>query len=101
MNDCIFCQIVANQVPASIVFEDEMVMAFMDIRPVTKGHLLVVPREHCPYLGDVPSEVAARIFTVAQHLAAAIRKSTLKSEGINLFYADGEAAFQEVFHSHL
>lgn len=98
---CIFCEIVAGKAPASHVYTDELVAAFMTIGPVTEGHLLVVPREHLPYLCDLPEETASRMFLVAQKLAAAIRRSALRSDGINLFYADGEAAFQEVFHGHL
>jgi len=98
---CIFCSIVAREAPASFVHEDEELVAFMDINPVTPGHLLVVPRAHLPALADVPDTVAARMFTVAQRLAAALRSTELLTEGINLFYADGAAAFQSVFHSHL
>jgi diadenosine tetraphosphate (Ap4A) HIT family hydrolase len=101
MNDCIFCAIVSKDAEASIVYEDERVLAFMDHQPVTTGHLLVIPREHLAQLGDVPAELAAHVFTVAQRLAAALRQSGLPCEGINLFLADGEAAFHEVFHAHL
>jgi histidine triad (HIT) family protein len=98
---CVFCAIVAGRAEASFVHEDEQVVAFMDINPVTPGHLLVVPRQHLPALADVPPHLAARVFTVAQALASAIRASDLRSDGINLFYADGRAALQEVFHAHL
>lgn len=100
-NDCIFCSIVSGSVPSSIVYEDEYVLAFMDISPVNQGHLLVIPKNHYAYLSEVPEEIAARMFTIGQKLAKAIRMSGLKCEGINFFLADGEAAFQEVFHSHL
>lgn len=98
---CIFCQIISGGAEASFVFEDDVVVAFMDYQPVTPGHLLVVPREHLPYLADIPPETAAHMFRVGQQLAAALRGSGLPCEGVNLFYADGEAAFQEVFHGHL
>lgn len=98
---CVFCAIVAGRADASFVHEDQRVVAFMDINPVTPGHLLVVPRQHLPALADVPPPLAAEMFTVAQRLAAAIRASDLRSDGINLFYADGKAALQEVFHAHL
>jgi histidine triad (HIT) family protein len=99
--NCVFCAIIAERAEASFVHRDEVVVAFMDINPVTPGHILVVPREHLPALNDVPRSVGARMFTVAQQLAAALRASDLRSDGINLFYADGKAALQEVFHAHL
>ncbi len=98
---CIFCDIIAGNAEASFVYEDELVVSFLDISPVTAGHLLVVPREHMPHLADITEDVGARMFSVALRLAAALRESGLPCEGINLFHADGEVAFQEVFHSHL
>ena len=76
-------------------------MAFMDVQPVTPGHLLVIPIEHATGLADLRPAVGAHLFAVAQRLAAAIRHSGLKADGINFFLADGEAAGQEVFHVHL
>lgn len=99
--DCIFCSIVAGEAPASIVHESDRVMAFMDINPVTPGHLLVVPKAHAADLGDVEPEDTAEMMVTAQALDTAIRRSSIRSDGVNLFYADGEAAGQEVFHAHL
>lgn len=99
--DCIFCAIVAGSAPASIVYDDADLLAFMDIRPVTPGHLLIIPKRHAPYLADLDEATGGRMFTVAMQLAQALRASGLRCEGINLFLADGEAAFQEVFHTHL
>jgi histidine triad (HIT) family protein len=99
--DCIFCAIVAGSAPASIVHNDADLLAFMDIRPVTPGHLLIVPKRHAPHLADLDEATGAQMFTVAMRLARAVRASGLGCEGINLFLADGEAAFQEVFHTHL
>jgi histidine triad (HIT) family protein len=99
--DCIFCAIVAGSAPASIVYEDADLLVFMDIRPVTPGHLLVIPKRHAPYLADLDETTGARMFTVAMRLAQALRASGIRCEGINLFLADGEAALQEVFHTHL
>jgi histidine triad (HIT) family protein len=73
----------------------------MDIRPVTPGHLLVIAKRHAPYLADLDEATGARMFMVAMRLAKALRASGLRCEGINLFLADREAAFQEVFHTHL
>jgi histidine triad (HIT) family protein len=100
-DDCIFCAIVAGSAPASVVYEDADLLAFMDIRPVSPGHLLIIPKRHAPYLADLDEATGARMFTVAMRLAQALRASGLRCEGINLFLADGEAAFQEVFHTHL
>ena len=101
MNDCIFCRIVAGEAPASVVHRDERCLAFMDIRPVNPGHLLVVPLRHAPHLADTDGETAAHLMRVAHRLAAALRASGLRCEGVNLFLADGAAAMQEVFHVHL
>ena len=99
--DCIFCAIVAGSAPASIVYDDANLLAFMDFRPVTPGHLLIIPKRHAPCLADLDEATGARMFTVAMRLAQALRASGLRCEGINLFLADGAAAFQEVFHTHL
>jgi histidine triad (HIT) family protein len=99
--DCVFCAIVDDRAPASMVYEDEDVIAFLDINPVTPGHLLVVPRKHLPMLADVDEVLAGHLFNVAQRLAAALRASDVRADGINLFYADGKAALQEIFHAHL
>jgi histidine triad (HIT) family protein len=74
----------------------------MDIQPINPGHLLVVPNQHASSLADLPEEVGAHMFSVAQRLAIALRKSdALRCEGVNLFIADGAAAGQEVFHVHI
>lgn len=101
MSDCIFCAIVRGQALASIVYRDDLCTAFLDIQPVNPEHLLVVPNDHAPYLADLPPITGGRLFQVAQQLAAALRRSGLHCEGVNLFLADGEAAMQEVFHVHL
>ncbi|MFQ6013018.1 MAG: HIT family protein [Thermoplasmata archaeon] len=99
--DCAFCAIVAGQAPGSFAYEDDRVVALMDIRPVNPGHLMVIPREHAPYLADMDEETGGHLFRVAMRLAQSLRASGLRCEGVNLFLADGEAAFQEVPHLHL
>lgn len=99
--DCIFCKLLAGESEASFVYRDDSCAAFMDIQPVNPGHLLVVPNRHAPYLADLAEEEGAQIFRVARRLAAALRGSGVKCEGVNFFLADGEAAMQEVFHVHL
>ncbi|HEX4469356.1 MAG TPA: HIT domain-containing protein, partial [Gemmatimonadaceae bacterium] len=101
MSDCIFCRILAGELPASFVYRDEQCAAFMDIRPVNAGHLLVVPVRHAAYLADLDGNIAAELMRVGHAAAAALRASGLPCEGINLFLADGEAAMQEIFHVHL
>jgi diadenosine tetraphosphate (Ap4A) HIT family hydrolase len=98
---CIFCQIVAGDADVTLLYEDDSLVVFLDINPVTPGHTLVVPRAHMPALSDVDPRTGAHMFNVAQRMAKALRASGLRCEGVNLFYADGEAAFQEVFHAHL
>ncbi len=99
--DCVFCAIVAGQAPASRIYEDDLVLAFLDIQPVNPGHTLVIPKAHYPSLAALDPEAGAPLFRVAQRIAAALRASGLPSEGVNFFLADGEAAFQDVFHVHL
>ena len=100
-DDCVFCGILAGALPVSWVHRDERVVAFMDIRPVNPGHLLVVPRAHAPGLADVEPETAGHMMRVGQRLAAGLRASGLRCEGVDLFLADGVAAGQEVLHAHL
>jgi len=102
MNECIFCRIVAGEAPSSVVLRDELMTAFLDIRPVTPGHLLVVPNAHVVFVQDLPDATAAHLFEVARRLARALRSTgALRADGINFFAADGEAAGQEVPHAHL
>jgi histidine triad (HIT) family protein len=101
MNDCIFCEILAGQSPVSMVYQDEYCTAFMDIQPVNPGHILVIPNRHASVLADLDEATGGHMFQIAQRLARALRQSGVRCEGVNLFLADGEAAFQEVFHVHL
>ena len=101
MTACIFCQIVEGTLPSSKVYEDEICLAFMDIQPVNPGHMLLAPKMHFADLTDLPVNIGAHLFQVAQRIALTLPKTTLKSEGVDLFLADGEAAGQEIFHVHL
>jgi histidine triad (HIT) family protein len=98
---CVFCDIVAGHAPASILFQDERTITFLDHRPVTPGHMLVVPRRHAAFLADLDPEDGAQLFRVGLRGAAALRASSLRCEGVNFHLADGEVAGQEVFHVHL
>jgi histidine triad (HIT) family protein len=99
-SDCIFCAIVRKESPASLTYEDDTVIAFMDIQPITHGHMLVVPREHAVLMQDVDDTVAMRAFKVARRMAALARQ-TLGATGVNLLVMDGEVAFQDVPHFHV
>lgn len=101
LTGCVFCKIVDGALPSSRLVDSPRVLAFLDIDPVTPGHALVIPKEHLPDLADLTDDLAGEMLAVARQVAAALRRTALRCEGINLFYADGEAAFQEVFHSHL
>jgi histidine triad (HIT) family protein len=101
VDPCVFCAIVEGTAEASFVYRDDRVAAFLDIGPVTAGHLIVIPLRHLASLADIPDDLGAHLFVVASRLAAALRRSSLPCEGVNLLLADGEAAFQDVFHAHL
>jgi len=101
MSNCSFCDILAGKLDASIAHQDEVCAALLDIQPINSGHTLVIPNRHAAHLADLDQHTAAHVFHVAQQVAAALRRSRLKCEGVNLLLADGEAAGQEVFHAHL
>ena len=98
---CIFCNILAGSAPASFVYRGDSVAAFMDIQPITPGHLLVVPLAHAASLAELDPEAGAQLFRAGQLLAGALRQSGLRCEGVNFFLADGAAAGQDVWHVHL
>jgi histidine triad (HIT) family protein len=99
-DECTFCQILKGESAASFTYEDDSIVAFMDIQPITHGHMLVVPRQHAVLMSDVDETVAMRSFRIARELAALVRR-TLGARGVNLFVADGEVAFQDVPHFHV
>ena len=98
--DCIFCKIVAGELPATVVAEDEHTVSFMDINPATRGHSLVVPREHAQDLLSVESDELCHVMVAAQRLASAA-KERLAADGVNLINSCGAAAWQTVFHFHI
>ncbi|WP_030451648.1 HIT family protein [Herbidospora cretacea] len=101
VDDCVFCAIVRGEAEASVPYADDQVMAIMDIAPVTPGHLLVIPRVHAVGLDDLDEDIGAHIWRIGHRMARALRRSGLRCEGVNVFLADGAAAFQEIFHVHL
>ena len=101
VKNCVFCEILDGVYPISEIYSDEVCVGLMTIEPVNRGHAMIIPRQHFPYLSDLPPDIAGHIFKVGQKVAAAIRASDITCDGINMFVADGEAAMQEVFHFHL
>ena len=99
--DCVICKLLSGELEVTVIHQDDLCVAFMDIQPINPGHALVVPRKHASYLADLEAEDGAQMFRVAQRVAAALRECGVKCEGVNFFLADGEAAGQEVFHVHL
>lgn len=99
-DDCIFCKIVAGELPATIVDEDERTLAFMDISPATRGHALVIPRAHARDLHEIDREDLEAVAATAQRVAARARDK-LGADGVNLLQSSGAAAWQTVFHVHV
>ena len=100
MSDCVFCKIVAGELPASKIYEDKKTLVFLSIGPVNKGHALVIPKEHYKDCLDTPSELLAHLMQVAQKVAQAVKQAT-EADGINFGINNGSAAGQLVFHTHL
>ena len=96
---CPFCSIVSGESPASIVYEDKDVLAFMDLSPATVGHTLVVPRDHWENIYEVPEETLTKLIAVVKRLCVAVKK-TVDADGIMLIQNNGRAAGQVVFHLH-
>lgn len=98
--NCIFCKILARELPATIVDEDERTIAFMDINPATRGHALVIPRTHSADLISVDSDDLAAVALASQRLATRMRER-LAADGVNLVNSCGAVAWQTVFHFHV
>jgi histidine triad (HIT) family protein len=100
MSDCIFCKIINGSIPSAKIYEDEHVYAFMDIMPLTKGHALVIPKNHKENVYDLSEEEASNLFKVVPKIASAL-KEAYGPVGMNLLNNNGAAAGQSVFHFHL
>jgi len=99
--NCIICQLVNEKIEVTKVYEDDLVVAVMDIQPINPGHIFISPKKHVKLVSELGEDLAAHIFKIAIRLNDALRKSGLKCEGVNFFLADGEAAMQEIPHVHL
>ncbi|CAN2201287.1 Hit Diadenosine tetraphosphate (Ap4A) hydrolase and other HIT family hydrolases [Candidatus Nanopelagicaceae bacterium] len=100
MNDCIFCSIVAGEIPSHKVYEDDHYFAFLDIFPASKGHTLVIPKSHHADIHSMPADVYGGMATVAKNVADMLM-SKLGSEGTTIFQMNREAGWQTVFHAHM
>jgi histidine triad (HIT) family protein len=97
---CIFCQIVRKQAPASIIYEDETVLVFLDIRPLNLGHTLVIPKGHYVDIFDIPENVLSQTHKVSKLASLAVKKAT-NANGISIIQQNGKAAGQDIFHIHV
>lgn len=100
MNDCIFCKIIRGEVPCTKVYEDENVLAFLDIGPINKGHTLVIPKEHYTNILDIDEKALDEVSHVVRRLAPIVKK-VMNADGINIMSSNGKAAGQSVMHSHI
>ncbi len=98
--DCIFCKIAAGEIPSRTIYEDEQFRVIMDISPATKGHALILPKEHYANLYEIPEEVAADAMKLAKKMASKMTEA-LQCDGFNLAQNNGESAGQTVFHFHM
>jgi histidine triad (HIT) family protein len=101
VNDCVFCRIVARAAPAYRIYEDDIVTAFLDIRPITRGHSLVIPKRHATDLSELDAGTGVELFRVGHRIARAVQGRGFAADGANLLINDGKAAFQTVGHVHL
>ncbi len=99
-DDCVFCRILKGEIPSCRVYEDDLVLAFLDIAPFNPGHMVIVPKDHHHSCTTLPEETAGRMMAVAAKLGAAVMRAT-GAEGFNLFLNNGAVAGQAVPHTHL
>ncbi|MDD3154452.1 MAG: HIT family protein [Victivallaceae bacterium] len=98
--NCVFCKIIQGEIPTVKLYEDDLVLAFLDIGPINKGHVLVIPKEHHDGAATIPEATAGRMFRVAARLGVAAKRA-LGYDAFNLHLANGSAAGQVVMHAHL
>ncbi len=98
--NCVFCKIIAGDIPSYTVYEDDVVKAFLDISQVTPGHTLVIPKKHVPDLFAYDAQLASDVFSRIPKIAAAVKASNPEIKAMNVVNNNGELAYQSVFHSH-
>jgi histidine triad (HIT) family protein len=97
---CIFCKITRKEAPSSVIFEDDTIMVFLDIRPLNLGHTLVIPKEHYVDLFDIPETILSHLHIVSKKIALAVKKAT-GADDISIIQQNGKAAGQDIFHFHV
>jgi histidine triad (HIT) family protein len=100
MSDCIFCKIAAGEIPSATIYEDEDFRVILDLGPATKGHALILPKQHFADITQMPEELTAKAFVLAKKIVT-FMKGALPSDGYNIVQNNGEAAGQMVFHFHI
>ncbi len=100
MDECIFCKIVKGEIPSTKLYEDDDVLAFLDINPANEGHSLIIPKKHHEKLNDIPVETLKKMIEVVQKVSKAIEKE-MKPQGYNLLMSNGECAEQVIPHAHI
>lgn len=99
-DDCIFCKIAAGEIPSRKIYEDKDLIAIMDLNPTSKGHSLIIPKEHCTNIYDIDEDIAAKVMKTAKKLATKMTVA-LNCDGFNLLQNNGETAGQTIFHFHM
>lgn len=99
-SNCIFCKIIAGEIPCAKVYEDDHVFAFLDLSQVTKGHTLVIPKVHKENLFELTPEIASNLFKAVPQIASGV-KEAFQAKGLNMLNNNGEIAGQTVFHYHM
>lgn len=99
-DDCIFCKIAAGEIPSRKIYEDSDLIAIMDLNPTSKGHSLIIPKDHCTNIYDIDEDIAAKVMKTAKKLATKMTVA-LNCDGFNLLQNNGETAGQTMFHFHM
>ena len=99
-DDCIFCKIAAGEIPSRKIYEDKDLIAIMDLSPTSKGHSLIIPKEHYTNIYDIDEEIAGKVMKTAKKLATKMTVA-LNCDGFNLLQNNGETAGQTMFHFHM
>lgn len=98
--ECLFCKIIAGEIPSKAVYEDEDFKAILDVNPAARGHVIIIPKKHASNIYELEDEDAAKVFPIAKKIAFALQK-TYGCDGVNVLQNNGEAAGQTVFHLHV
>ena len=98
--NCIFCKIIAGEIPSTTVYEDDDFRGILDVNPAARGHVIILPKNHAANIFELPDEDVSKVMVVAKKIATAIKKA-YKCDGVNILQNNGEAAGQTVFHLHV